>query len=728
MAEKIIELIENNKFHKVFELINKNKQLIDQELNNNYIVHYLVYQNNNDYLKKYFKIADKHQITRSNKEGLNAAHIAAKLGYKSLLKLLLNKAPEFYQLIDHNHNTIFHLAVNSPNTMEYIIDHYKGDNRILNTVNNKNKTVFSLVINKSKKENDKYDKIINKLIKKVNLKSPDKNPSLCQACKENKLWITQKIIKQDPNVINSIDRSFLNSLNISIYGDNPKMAKYLLENRIDINYSGPEGDDNPLMVSLINKDYELARMLIKYKPSVNKKNKFLDTAVHFGVTNGVPSDITAYILYHGNINKQNIDGITPLQMLCKSSRWVSLTEFLKVKPMDIYLKNIKNENALTIVKDDKRSEFMDLVVDSYIHQANKIKSSKSKDILSRSELKKQIMINKKSFIDEDDNVKLSTIKLKPQYFGRYNSDTLHSLIYTISLLNKYEELGLPHKFYNKSETATVKNIKRRLSCLRGQSQTSIIDVKHLYDTYLFELTPHYIGWKNKNIYWIDPDLDYYILKPLNNNNVKLVLLKLTLVTSFGTHANMLIFDKRTGILERFEPYGKANVANLDDLDYFLTHNMKHVFKRYLDKHNLKFKYLSPKEMHCDIGFQVVSNENNIMVKKIGDPPGYCLAWVIWYVEMRVKNLDISPTDLILRMHKDIINKDKVLNKKDRPTAEKSYINFIRNYSGYLESMRLSFLKKIGFNEKQLFDQVPGELEDRILRKHLPKFFIESKYK
>ena len=36
MTEKIIELIENNKFHKVFDLINKNKQLIDQELNNNY--------------------------------------------------------------------------------------------------------------------------------------------------------------------------------------------------------------------------------------------------------------------------------------------------------------------------------------------------------------------------------------------------------------------------------------------------------------------------------------------------------------------------------------------------------------------------------------------------------------------------------------------------------------------------------------------------------------------
>ena len=90
MTEKIVEFIENNKFHNIFDLINKNKELIDQEINNNYIIHYLVYQNNDKYLKKYFEIVkDNHQITRSNKEGLNAAHIATRLGYKSLLKLLL---------------------------------------------------------------------------------------------------------------------------------------------------------------------------------------------------------------------------------------------------------------------------------------------------------------------------------------------------------------------------------------------------------------------------------------------------------------------------------------------------------------------------------------------------------------------------------------------------------------------------------------------------------------
>lgn len=720
---KIIELIEDNKWNDIFKLIKKNKQIIDQKINNNYLIHYLVYQNNDDYLNKFLKLVDNDiSITRSNNEGLNAAHIACKLGYKSILKILLKNTPKFYSLTDHHHNTIYHLLISSPKILNKLI--VNANKEDLDIVNNKNETLLSLLIDKSSKENDQYDKIIDKIIKKTNLRLPKKNPSLCHACKENKLWIAKKLINQDKSIINIVDKSLLNSLNIALYNNNIKMSKYLLENGIDVNYSGAEGDDNPLMVSLINKDFEFAKLLIKYKPSVNKKNRFLDTAVHIGVNDDIPSDITSYVLYHGNINKQNIDGITPLQILCKSNRWTSLTEFLKVKPLDIYLKNIKNENALTMVNDKERSKFMDLVVDSYIYHANKINKNKNNTSISRSELKKRIMTSKKSIIESNKDIKLSTIKLKYQSFGRYNSDTLHSLIYTLSLMKKYKELGLPHKFYNRSETATEKQIKRRLECLRGQDQSAIFDIKHLYDTYLFELTPHYIGWNSKDIHWIDPDLDYYMLKPLNNSNVRLILLKLTLVTSFGSHANMLIFDKKTGILERFEPYGKANIAKMDDLDKFLEYKMEHVFSNYLKNNRLKYQYLSPKDIHCDIGFQVISNENNVMVKKIGDPPGYCLAWVMWYVEMRVKNLDVPQKDLILKMHKMIINnKDK---NKSKP--EKLYINFIRNYSAYLEEMKLSFLKKIGFTEKQLFNQVPGERENRILIKQLPKVFIETKYK
>ena len=46
------------------------------------------------------------------------------------------------------------------------------------------------------------------------------------------------------------------------------------------------------------------------------------------------------------------------------------------------------------------------------------------------------------------------------------------------------------------------------------------------------------------------------------------------------------------------------------------------------------------------GFQTISNEENMYNQKMGDFGGYCLAWCLWYIELRLKNLKANPKVLV----------------------------------------------------------------------------------
>jgi hypothetical protein len=109
--------------------------------------------------------------------------------------------------------------------------------------------------------------------------------------------------------------------------------------------------------------------------------------------------------------------------------------------------------------------------------------------------------------------------------------------------------------------------------------------------------------------------------------------------------------------------------------------------------NNDIKYLRPTDFMNRVSFQTIADENNDLNKKIGDPGGYCLAWVYWYIEMRVINQNIKPHILV----------EKLISKINQSSV--TFMEYIRNYANNLDKQKSIFFAQAGINEKNWHNEI-----------------------
>ena len=143
----------------------------------------------------------------------------------------------------------------------------------------------------------------------------------------------------------------------------------------------------------------------------------------------------------------------------------------------------------------------------------------------------------------------------------------------------------------------------------------------------------------------------------------------------GAHFNLLLGDTKTGILERFEPYGSVINEKVHD-------NFDKDIKSFLKIHKIDLKYKKPKDFIQQKGFQELEEvqiENQLGSVRRDDYRGYCGMWSVWFIDMRMKNPNISSKELL----------DLSLKKM----KGKNFRKFIRNYTNYLVEMRKVIMEK-----------------------------------
>ena len=144
----------------------------------------------------------------------------------------------------------------------------------------------------------------------------------------------------------------------------------------------------------------------------------------------------------------------------------------------------------------------------------------------------------------------------------------------------------------------------------------------------------------------------------------------------GSHANYLIFDKKTYEIERFEPYGSSSPYKFNYDSKLLDNILAFKFSEI----NEKIKYISPQFFLPKIGFQYLDVYES-KTTKIGDPGGFCALWSIWYTEMRLKYPDIDRKSIVNKLLKQI------------KSSNTSFKNLIRNYSINITNIRDIIFKK-----------------------------------
>lgn len=706
--ENLKKLLNNNKWTKIFVLIKSKKIDPYTEINGGNTIIHMAATNNNSEIIKYFLNFDKDILMKSNEDGDTPIHLLASHGYTDLLKDCIIKYPEFLNLLNNNNENIPTILFDDLDFIKFISEKTKLNtiNIIIDDVNGENIITKNIIKNKEK---DKHYKIIKLLLKNQKNYIANQKSLLCDSIKENKSYLIDLLLKSGYDV-NKQDSAYLTPFLYAVKNKDYKLIDMLIKLDADINYSGPEGDYNPMIYAIDNNDERMINLLLSHNFNLKNHNRYLETPLHHILNetskkiNLQPSTMAA-LIFHSDLNAKNVNGETPLHLLCRNFDWKNYRQIIGNKKLDIFIENNKNKRPIDYLKGDHLYDFIDIVVDSYtrliegkINHIDKCTNMKKKEKdACKNELKKYIFKTKRSIpVVEDHLIMNNRIKIitgNKSLHGLFNSDILHNVIYTIAMLKKYKNIGVPFQYNFKDKMITDKSMMENSDMYKYPGELIISNLIKIYTENFYELSPYLIVWKGPNQYYINPTLKIYLKKLLYNKQIRFVVLKLTLVTGSGTHANILIYDKIKNTFERFEPYGVVPYVDSDKLDMFLESWSKKTFNS---------KYLSPKDIFKNVGNlgpQVISNDSQQNVQKLGDPSGYCLAWTFWYLEMRINNPDTLPADLLYNSMKSIID------KKGQIDSSQLFISFIRDYASDLDRLKNNFMINAGVKKNNIYNLV-----------------------
>jgi len=727
----LVKLINKHEWNKIYNMLRDDKiDLKTPIANGNILVHYASI---NDASKVLEYIVEKYPdtLTIIDNDGNSSLHLMAKYRYTDILKKCISKMImndiDILYLMNDNGETIYNILYDDYSFIKWLSMKHNKIN--FNIPDNDGITILLKNIYEHDKENDEHYKIVKLLLDYgVNVNHPVNLPPLNYAIKNKKDDLVSLLLNKKADV-NKRDYNSITSLLYAINNNNIGCVKLLLKHGADVNYIGPEGDLNPLIYSIQNKNNDMINILLDYKFDVKKYDKQMNTPLHHAIKSNNSIDVLFRMIHLSDINAQNIDGDTPLHLLADLGAWKNLNVILEKKKLDIFMKNRKNKTVLDYVSPNDIQSFLHIVTNSYFNnindsQLNKIYKNHNNCLQSNSYdnikcievLKDYILDNKKSIPDDNDKeilIKELNIHDKKNKndvtTGKFNSDVLHNMIYTICLLKKYDNVGIPYQNMINDKYINDKMNLSNNNLYKEDTDLIIPNIIGVYMDYFYEMIPYLILWKNKYVNHVHKDLSFHIKKCFDSKKIEYIMLKLSIIiTSNSTHANIIIIDKKRLTVERFEPYGIVPQFNSDDLDDFIKSNLLPVCLKYYKK---DFTYLTPSELNNNVGFQAISNDGSSMVKKMGDPLGYCLAWTLWYLELRVENKNISSDELIKKSLSDIINKNK--REKDN---NRIMIDFIRDYTIKLDRMKNDFMKESGIKRKDIYNiSLSDEDKDKIVK-------------
>ena len=730
----IVAAFVGKKWNIVKKLI-KNKKiewdyLIDQT---NTGIHYLAYQGKIDLIKMIGRNDLEKFINIPNTENNTIAHIAAVLNNTELLKFIIDIDPKIIYSINNLGRSVLYYVVTDLDLIKDIVKKYDISDHYLDVNNytlieyyilSKNMDMLSFLLN-----NIEINTLINSaLFTTIQLESDDTNSVAEEINHGGNFDLTQykldilNILLRHGADIDSLNEEFLSPVIISVVINSYPICKFLLQNGADINYSGPENDQNPLSISIKKSNISIVKLLLNNNIKVNFVDKYLKTPAHyiFSEKNNIPIYIKKIILTKTkNINKEDNQMDTILNLLVHYDNWKNYQDILETKKLKIYQKNRLGVMPIDAINYDDMNDFYYLVYKSYVNQ---LKFDINVDASWVDEMDQKI----ESILAHENNIQHCAIK---DYYKKYIMEKIKSgqsyptkknntnilklltpaetnishfsgytynyICYLLVFLKKYSCIKIPCLAPDQMENKSMKIYYEELiNDYKEKTPTNLIfrSIIRDYINHWPGLINHVIIWKNNENYFFSPYIIQGIYETMRKfPATKFILLKLTIISNANSnHANILILDVKNKYVERFDPYGVVPFVKGADIDKLLELFFSDYFPA--------FKYLSPSKTINSISFQTFSDERNEENYIENDPNGFCVAWCLWYLETRIKNINIYPKSLIKRTIVQI-NKN-----------ETKFKDYIRNYSNYLDNEKNSILEDAGIPKKYWYSShIPHKL-------------------
>lgn len=667
------DLIKDNQWNTLIEMSKNNKIDYEKYYNQtqNTILHYAALQNNYKFLKTKL---DKLDIFE-NIYNETPLIVLALNGYSdTLLKLL----PKINSPKIHNVDKLIKILYNNIDLINYFFD---------NKIKFDYDVIIELNIRNTAHQNDINHKIIKLIIDKVDIIYSE---HILTTVFLKKVWLIDDILNTNFQLDIILGN---NTLLYHMLFLDYKIFKKLIKKGADINFKSL--DSETLVKLAINKkNYKCLLFLLKHNYDVNSFNSILETdAMIIMISDNVPKNVIEETIKLADMNKRGYNNMTCLLILAITNKLSEYYDILETKELNIFVESKSGETVFDFIKD--KNEFNKMIVNSYINHLSKLDNYKCLDNLvkCRKKILDRIYDKKRSIPNMKDLNKIINVDVSNDMFNGFSSDYVSGFIYLTFLLDKYKgQLCVPISI-SKNDYKPINN--------------KVIDnIMELYYTYFNKFVPYYIIWGDNNTFYKIPDLCDYLME-CKKRKERYILLKLTIynMENKSLHANMILIDKKCNTIERFDPYGGLiHNKNFDDLDSFLYQIGKECI-------NPNIIYFNPQDLFQGFGPQVFSRENADYYKHINDPFGFCMAWGIWYVELRLKNPELSGK-IVLQTFMDKMDK-----------TEKSFIKYIRQYATKLTHKKEDIMKITGF-DKSDFGQTLWYLNDiKKISSYLNKIYM-----
>jgi len=363
-----------DKIEKSIDYIIKNNLTIDdidlnlKDDNNNYLLNYLIIQNNYKLLEKLFKI-ENIKIDIFDSDNKSILYIPIKFNYKKIFNLLLeyNKSTigvSIYDIRDNNNNIALHYAIKYKNKT-FIEDLLKYESNTLFADNTGNNSFHLSILSR--------DIEIIKLILKhsektiiINSRTDNGKTPLHYAVNLQEIKIVKLLLENGANIDLQDYEHEYNILHYAINFGSKELVEFCLTNNIDINRQDIFGN-TALHYSVIEGNNEILNMVIEQKQvNCNLWNIEGKLPLHlfFKYSSNVKKEILDFLVKNTNLNIQDNDYESSLHLICEFNIWEKYENILNKKKLDILLKNKNNIRPIDHIlklKDDKKDKFIEIL-------------------------------------------------------------------------------------------------------------------------------------------------------------------------------------------------------------------------------------------------------------------------------------------------------------------------------------------------------------------------------
>lgn len=675
--KQLFEYIKNHDYDKVINIIKSNLTLDLNEPDDSgtYLIQYAILFRSKDILA--LLISRNCRLDVLDNDGRNIFYIPIKYGYLEIVKILINFSNvvigiPLLEMQDKFFNIPLHYAIQF-NRFD-IIEDMLAIKFNLNLKDNDGNTALHLIIKYINKDNIN---IFNLLIERIGINHINNigQSVLHIAVEYNNILVASILLNNNINPNSSTLNDHLTPILITTIQNNIDMCNLLLKYNIDINCQDVYGN-SILMHAIQNKSKQLIELYYD-KVNCNLINTSGNIALQLYFKNDYNmSKLDEYffnkILKKTRLNNQNNEGKTIWHELINNDIWENYIDILKEKKNKIFIQDIENITPYDLIKNnypEKYDKFMDIIAESFLYNYTNVKTKLKIDIpclnnnITESEKSKCLTIIKKYIVDN--NISVPEIKKQFCVINDINIENINFSSYTGATIDIICGLIYLNKKFTNVQTSLTEDF------IINEKIEDYYKINGIQKRLFNEFLNFEIVWSYHKFFY-PTTLKIIVNKFKNDSSKQYLIFPIGIELYNGAHANILLYDKNTNTMERYEPYGKDYPPNFNYNADTLDLNIKNLFMNYF---NNELIYYSPSSYEQKIGLQLLDTIEYSKEKNIGDPGGFCAAWSLWYVEMRILNHNLSK-DIVIQQLINYIRSKKL-----------SFRTVIRNFTKKITDVR-----------------------------------------